>query len=212
MRATSSLTVLCGETDPPEWTTLLRAEQGDVAFDVGANGGYVSRLLAQSFKVVMAFEPCLESFDHIPATDRIIPYPLAISDTDGEIELREAARSIRTGQLVTGESLPWGATVGVRTVPSYRLDTFCDEIDTWPDLVKVDVEGHEVQVLQGAPRLIARGCTWMIEVHGSQYLRPLTSLLAGYTLQQVAHTGYRVGDPTRFEHFYLRAVPHGDGE
>lgn len=202
-----------GGTDCPVWAYTLGQQHGQVAFDVGANGGSVARIFANSFDRVYAFEPCRESYEAmIDGPANVRPFCMALSDHGGEIELREASRSIQTGQLVTGDSLPWGETVGVRKVRASTVDLMCNILDEWPDLVKIDVEGHEVQVLRGAERLIRNGdASFFIEVHAAKYLPDIEQLLDRYEITRFNHTGYRADDPTRDEHFYVRAVKRGNG-
>jgi FkbM family methyltransferase len=50
-------------------------------------------------------------------------------------------------------------------VPARTLDTLCEGFS--PDLVKIDVEGGELAVLQGARRLLRQGRTrFLVELHG----------------------------------------------
>ncbi|MGQ9898362.1 MAG: FkbM family methyltransferase [Acidobacteriota bacterium] len=53
-----------------------------------------------------------------------------------------------------------------------------------PALVKVDVEGAEVEVLEGARQLLAAPVQWLVEVHGEHLLEPVLSRLqaAGRTV------------------------------
>lgn len=52
------------------------------------------------------------------------------------------------------------------TVDVFRLDEIVASVGMSPSLVKIDVEGFEVEVLEGAQGLLAGvGTTWIIEVH-----------------------------------------------
>jgi FkbM family methyltransferase len=46
------------------------------------------------------------------------------------------------------------------------LDTFCGLHGFWPDAVSMDVEGSELAVLRGAPKLLEKGPVWWISIHG----------------------------------------------
>lgn len=80
--------------------------------------------------------------------------------------------------------------VATRIVPQVTLDAFAEERRIVPDLVKIDVEGSEIAVLEGARRLLERARplvifeSWpgnreraelftLLDVHGYD-LRPLT--------------------------------------
>jgi hypothetical protein len=44
---------------------------------------------------------------------------------------------------------------GVITVPTTSLDAFCDKHRLRPDVIKIDVEGEELDVLRGARRTLS---------------------------------------------------------
>lgn len=197
-------------TDPePVWAALQRAE-GLLAYDVGTNIGQSTRVLAKRFAKVVAFEPCVESYEILAKEmardlqdDRVLALCLAVSSKDGELELQEAERSVGTGQLVSHEGLHWGPLVGSRTVPARTLDSLVLEHGV-PDFVKIDTEGHEVQVVEGGTALFGESHPPVIvEVHRRENEAPLRALLADYDLVKVEHTQLRVESPIRLDHFWL---------
>jgi FkbM family methyltransferase len=64
--------------------------------------------------------------------------------------LTVAAQAIETRQLVTADPVPesWGEVVENRSVPCTTLDALTTRFG-YPDLVKIDVEGHEDLVMNG---------------------------------------------------------------
>lgn len=191
------------------WLVLAQAT-GRMAFDVGANVGQSTRVLARNFDHVVAFEPCQESFEilAIEAEEHVTPVCAAVSARDGEIALDEAAMSIATGQLVTGPGLAlWGERVGRRTVPAVTLDSMTEHFG-YPDFLKVDVEGHEVEVLRGAQKLLcASHPEVIVEIHQEDNEAPVRALLAGYDLVKLTHGDYvRPGGEIHRNHFWLSSV------
>jgi FkbM family methyltransferase len=150
---------------------------GDTVVDIGANVGYVAAQLASMVGPegkVYAFEPGPTPLAYLRAVvdsniyANIEAFPCALSDrcgmaayfeTDailakgyGRIDCRPSARFIHVRQ----------ENVGVTT-----LDRFFASRDTGRlSFIKIDVEGHEKQVLQGMEGLLASGCrpTIMTEV------------------------------------------------
>jgi hypothetical protein len=74
------------------------------------------------------------------------------------------------------------------------LDSLCDEV-VFPCIVKVDIEGAEVDALRGAGRLLAAGHTrWLIEVHSIECERACCEILegAGYQVQVIKNAWWRL--------------------
>ncbi len=57
-----------------------------------------------------------------------------------------------------------------RVVSTLTLDTLCARYAFVPDLVKIDVEGAEIEVLRGARTLVERGPRFMVELHSNPEL------------------------------------------
>lgn len=193
-------------TDSPAYWERLNQAHGTRIFDIGANGGGTSWIFAAHFEHVVAFEPCQESYDDLVSQlpENVDAHNLAISDHIGTVTLREATNSMSGGQLVTGESLEWGDTLGYREVLCTTLDEAARE---WgePDTIKVDVEGHELYVLAGAVQSLARKPTWMVEVHAEEYEPAIRTAFDGYEIEVLRHSGYRDGSEGWRNHFYVIA-------
>jgi len=126
-----------------------------VSADVGAHIGVVTVLLAGLCPKghVYAFEPVAENHAHLISNvaanqlGNVSVQRMAVFDTDGEINLEYDA------------AYPGGSHVGRAgaTVPSVRFDTWArDEGLDRLDLVKLDVEGVELAVLDGAAETLRR--------------------------------------------------------
>ena len=123
-----------------------------VVFDVGANVGAWSAEALRRFDraTVHAFEPIPSTFErlakHGDAGQRLVTNQLALSGTDGpELTMWEGSHS--TVASAVRRSATESSEV---TVSSVRGDTYCalagvDRID----VLKVDVEGHDLAVLRG---------------------------------------------------------------
>ncbi|WAZ20171.1 FkbM family methyltransferase [Streptomyces cinnabarinus] len=209
--------------DPEAIQRILFGFRGALAFDVGGNWGVVARRLAANFTRVISFEPAAESYgilvDAANDTPGLEAVQLALSDRDGEVVLAAQENSIRTGQLTTpdpdGEpdsltESTWGRVLERRSVPCARLDDLDDRYGT-PDFIKVDVEGHEVAVIQGGLTLLETARPQLfIEVHSAGLGAQLGTLLRriyGEHLHVVRHPHYPAGSWGHDNHYYLIAGP-----
>lgn len=173
--------------DSPKWWDLLGRQSGRLLFDVGANVGQAAHLMAPNFDRVISFEPCKESFLILAAEAplNVTPVNQAVSNKDGFIFLDETSRSIQDGSLTTGSRLTWGVIVGQRSVPATTLNTAAEEYGT-PDVVKIDVEGHEVQVLEAASDLFGYS-QFFVEMHSVSAEEIVRDLLCGYEITRYAN-------------------------
>jgi FkbM family methyltransferase len=166
---------------------LLRA--GDVFYDVGANAGFftvlAARLVGPSGRV-FAFEPVPENVESVREQIELNRLswcevvPLAVGAHSGQ----------RTLSYVPGSSAM--AHLGPRRlggelqiqVQAVTLDEFIVHYP-FPSLVKLDVEGAEGEVLQGAMETIGRGARFILELHSSELAIEVARLLlrAGYVLE-----------------------------
>jgi len=82
--------------------------------------------------------------------------------------------------------------------PSRTIDEICKERGFVPDIIKIDTEGHELQVLKGAVATLSRKPLLMLEVHPSlipktqQNQSDLYSLTELYNL--ISAAGYGIED------------------
>jgi FkbM family methyltransferase len=129
----------------------------DVTVDVGANLGLYTRRLARLSRKVYAFEPSHAMADVLrrSSADNVVVHEMALSDRDGQAELHiPRAGTQLTHSLASLEPRAVaGRDTAVVNVPRARLDSVVGENVSF---VKIDVEGHEFSVLQGALDLIDR--------------------------------------------------------
>ena len=129
-------------------------------YDIGANHGhYTWMTLNQSQNMeVMAFEPDPKNLELLRLTvnhsnlHRVRIREVALSDGKGETSFHQDPLTSATGMIENGET-PWiekylGRKSITIQVKRSMLDSFCTP-ETKPSLIKVDVEGHELQVLRG---------------------------------------------------------------
>jgi FkbM family methyltransferase len=145
---------------------------GDVVYDVGANIGIYTRMLLQWFEAahVVAIEPMEENVTLLRrnvalggASDRVTVLPVALGDRDADelLQVDDVRSSTAVLDRVSGGEPSAGRRhfhLPPRTEPVAvrRLDgLIAEEHLPPPDVVKVDTEGAEVLVLEGARATLA---------------------------------------------------------
>ena len=82
----------------------------------------------------------------------------AVGAETGSIDLHVSANSVSSSILDMlpshSEAAPESSYVRVETVPVHRLDDIYSVASTDRVLLKIDVQGYERQVLEGAPRVL----------------------------------------------------------
>ena len=133
----------------------------DVMWDVGANIGAVSLVAAKCCRQVVSFEPDPRSFarlsEHIQVNGlrNVRLVNAALTEQTGEASLGQGS-STNTGMSSVLLSRP-GAP-DVVTVRTVTADAFVAEHPAMsPTVMKIDVEGAEHLVLQGARHLLRSG-------------------------------------------------------
>jgi len=168
--------------------------ESKVIFDVGAFVGYVSLFFASRAAYVVAYEPNpfnRRKLERNLSLNRLCPTQVrdvALGDAPGSLQMAWSPARAGEGSLVLASGQEH-CTVRVTT-----LDSEMEEGLPAPDFLKVDVEGAETLVLQGAKNLISRRHPqWFIELHGSTFEDKMqraravigTLLSAGYSIRDV---------------------------
>ncbi len=132
--------------------------------DAGANVGQTARHCRRFFPraTIHCFEPVPETvarLQHAVAHDSAIHvHPLALSDRTGSACLA-FGRDSELARIVESPS-DRGCTVTTDTLDRFAQSAGLEQID----LLKIDVEGHELAVLSGASELLAARCIRAIYV------------------------------------------------
>jgi len=144
----------------PEYFFLhLLADPVRAAIDVGANEGIYAGRLSQLCRSVHCFEPNprLAAQLRIKLRRSVIVHEVAASNERGVGELRvpySGETEMHGTATIAKENLLDSAT----TVQCYqcRLERLDDVISEPVGFIKIDVEGHELAVLEGAVKILKR--------------------------------------------------------
>lgn len=138
----------CGLHEPAEMGFVLHAMRPDDLFiDVGANVGSYTILAAGVAQArVISVEPIAATFEHLQANIRlnklnaVEAYCYGLSSAPGELPFITTLDTMNRVAL-TSESVP------TTVVPVTTLDLLL--AGRIPKIIKIDVEGHELAVLNG---------------------------------------------------------------
>jgi FkbM family methyltransferase len=128
-----------------------------VTVDVGANCGLYTRRLARLSRQVHAFEPAGQMARLLRRTSapNVSVHEIALSDHNGDADLfiPEGDDGLVYGLASLEPRAESPAKLLSTHVPTARLDAVIDQDVAF---VKIDVEGHELSVLNGAVELLER--------------------------------------------------------
>ncbi len=137
-------------------------------FDVGANRGHISQRYRRMFPEanLYAFEPFQDTYAHLKQAaredGRIHPIAVAVSNEVGtatfhvnqSADTNSLLASAKTASAALNQST---STLSTIQVPTTTIDVFCKEHNLEAiDVLKLDIQGGELQALQGGASLLAR--------------------------------------------------------
>jgi FkbM family methyltransferase len=164
--------------------------EGDVVIDIGANIGYYALLesrIVGSSGVVYALEPVsnnyrlLEKNIKLNNITNVVPFRFAAGKETGDNEIYVGAKGnlssfiYRTNQQFTKKE----------KVHIVSIDDFLTERKIHPTLIRMDVEGYEVEIIKGMQQTLQQRPKLLVEVH--------SNLVKAEQLEQMFKTIYDNG-------------------
>jgi FkbM family methyltransferase len=151
--------------------------EGDIAIDVGANCGQYTLVLAErcgASGTVIAFEPhpharsvLNQNFDLNPLVKRATIESFACSNVSGEeIELYHNNNAANSSLVpFSGSDQTSGKVEGFRVTVTTLDCYFANRGLFEPRCIKIDTEGAEIRILQGARNLLSSNAAILCELH-----------------------------------------------
>lgn len=183
---------------------LLGAVPSDplVILDVGANVGNWTEVALDAFPAarIYAFEPSASIHatlsERFANERRVSVQPFALGARDGDAVLYAPAPDTRIGSLtrreIPGMSFSIEEPISIRTLDGWAGSAGVDAIDA----IKLDVEGHELDVLNSGPEILERVRVVQFEFGGCNidtrtYFRDFWSLFSerGFRLHRLGPRG-----------------------
>jgi FkbM family methyltransferase len=165
-----------GYEDRFQKAMLEAIQSGDCVWDIGANVGlYTSKFadIVGSSGSVYAFEPSPKNLERLRAvvslTGNVTVMPVALGDREGEVAFQQSEDSLGAASRVIADD---------RKVQESALTVAVTTADIvvragaapYPNVVKIDTEGYELDVLRGMQDCLAEATLRVlcIEVHFAQ--------------------------------------------
>ncbi len=172
----------------------FRRYPGDVMLDVGCNIGNHSCYLAQEFRAVHAFDPnptIVERMQTNLALNRlsnVTTHTVGLGNAPATLYLHVNCEGNLGGSYLSGQPGQDALAVPI----AIGDDLVREAVDGKVDLLKVDVEGHELPALQGLSKTIARHRPIVaFEFHAQDRpygeWREIAAVLNGYVFTEPCH-------------------------
>lgn len=175
-----------------------------VIFDVGANKGQSVELYKRNFtnSIIHSFEPFIESFTQLQKVStsfqHVYANQLALSNENGErsfyINSNADTSSFLESKKIGASSDDYVKTKEIIKVRTQKLDDYCEKNKIQKiDILKLDVQGGEMDVLKGSSKMLNEGNIKVIfsEVYfKQQYIdqplfHDLSKFLSGFNYELV---------------------------
>ena len=161
----------------------MSSVRSPVIFDIGAHIGSFSKdmLRRSPHSIIHVFEPEENNFTRLKSrlgNSRFVNLnKVAVSDRDGSSLLQLTASRLANSLLPVSElgetafprHLSPAGSVPVKTI---TIDSYCEENDVGRiDVLKIDVQGSEVAVLDGASKMISKVSEIVCELNFDAYYK-----------------------------------------
>lgn len=181
---------------------LARVRPDDTVWDVGANIGIYAVLLGRAAHAgqVVSFEPVTESRERLLGNiarnglTNVTVEPVALSDQEGQAQMLVHSNAHGCDYIgSSGDAAVRTDDATVTEVLDVRITTGAAYADAsphgLPDVIKVDIEGHEPEFLEGAwPVISTRRPTIMLEVNPTTWRTPERVQRWDQTLRRLLET------------------------
>jgi len=141
-----------------------RINEDDIVYDIGANVGQYTCIATQCGANAVAFEPLPANAERIRENIKLnngsaLVVQAALADNDGKSSFKSDSKETGAdqGHLTTGHG---------QTVQTFRGETYVKEgKGPKPTVVKIDVEGAEIDVLHGFGNVLNECRLVYVEIH-----------------------------------------------
>ncbi len=183
---------------------LSNVKKGEVIYDIGANIGLYALALSkyQPDNLVYAFEPTPETFDKLKSnlalnrtSDNVKPFQIAIGNTNGQSDFIVSSQHERSSFYQSGATFGNAQVKSVVKVDVRTLDSFIGQMPA-PQHIKIDAEGSEAIILEGAAETIRKYKPLLyIEPHSFDLEDKITMILQLLDYEFENYSGHYICNP-----------------
>lgn len=203
----------------PRW---LRNEKDLILFDVGANEGDYTRFMCDSFPTsrTFALEPHPKTYARMNecVPNNVTTLNVAAGAEPGQLPLVDTASKDGTthaslyAEIFDGQSQSTAVEVDIDSLDRIAMANGVEHIH----FLKIDTEGHELEVIKGAESLISRNAISVLQIefggthlHSRVYFNDIQMLLPGFhffRLLPKSLAPIHVGRPLKTELFAFQNI------
>lgn len=165
-------------------------------FDVGANNGDYSQMILDNFSAeIHVFEPQKKCFEHLNNLN-VIKNNVGVSDCNCDMPIYSVSEGSELTSVYKRE-IKSGTFSEIGKAKFIRLDDYIEKNNIKKiDLLKIDVEGHELSVLKGIGKYLNKEFIKIIQfeyggcnVDSRTTVKELFDILSGYQIYRITPRG-----------------------
>lgn len=142
---------------------IKNLRDNSIFYDIGANIGYYCFLAKEisDFTEIHAFEPAPKNMQvlrkNLLNKQNIFLNQLALFNKEDKIDFYDTIEIGSGGSTFSSSRAKFLPNFKKIKVQTTTLDKYCANHSSWPDLIKIDVEGAEGQVIEGGIKILKEG-------------------------------------------------------
>ncbi len=186
--------------DASEIKFIIRnLKKGDTAVDIGCHkGGYLYWLEKSVGKngKLFAFEPQVKLYQYVQEISKLFNYKSLTLENKGVSSKNEQVNffiPITKGGTSPGASIDQvnnSENFNQKTIEVVALDDYFSDKELFPNLIKIDVEGHEKQVILGGLELLKKSHPMLLIESENRHLKNKDILDFFNLLSDIGYKGY----------------------